>query len=298
MKPVIAILSFLFAGSFCSAQTPKEKFITYSLQIDRAETAAAHNEHVQAMAIYDSAFVLLPFMAPDYFDAVLNALAAGSDDRANDLLIQGAENGMSVEGMYDSTLQAFLLSERSMPYLNMREYMKTRWLQHADTAMINMVGNIGDGNLTIEDSNGAIVQVPDTTAFDRLLAMAQKHGFPTPLAVGSNFYIIQSLLFNQLEDYPDSPKWQQILPYIRSAIDRGALPADYLAPFQDMADLAAGRPMSYGVMLSFYRKDPDKWLLVDRKTLAKNRQSVGLGPIEDYVFRWGLDPELVRFAKP
>ena len=97
MKPVIATFPLLLAATFCNAQTPKEKFITYSLQIDRAETAAAHSEHSQAMAIYDSAFALLPFMAPDYFDAVLNALEAGRDDRANDLLIQATENGLVVE---------------------------------------------------------------------------------------------------------------------------------------------------------------------------------------------------------
>ena len=188
MKPAIAILSLFLAIPCCNAQTPKEKFITYSLQIERAETAAAHGKHAQAMDTYDSAFALLPFMGYDYFDAVVNALKAGSDERANELLIQGTENGLILKGQYDSTLHSFLQSERCMPYLNMQDYMRARWLSHADTVLMRKLRNVGSWYVMVEDSSGNTVQVTDSSAFVRLMALVKESGWPTPLTVGSDFY--------------------------------------------------------------------------------------------------------------
>lgn len=298
MRSAFVLLTLLSTIAAANAQTPKEKFISYGLQIDRAKTAAVHGQHQKAMVIYDSAFAQVPFMSYDYFDAVLNALEAGSDDRANALLIQGTENGLAVEELYDTTMHAFLMSERSMPYLNMREFMKSRWLAHADTTMIRKLREMGNANTWVVDSNGAMVKLPDTLAFHRTMALAKESGWPTPLTVGSDFYRTQSLLFNHLDHYPDSPEWQMALPYIRSAMARGALPPNYLAPFQDMADVAAGKPMTYGTLLLFYRNDPAKWLLVDPSTLENNRRSVGLGPLENLLFQFNLDPTLVRYAAP
>ena len=73
MKPTSVLLLLVCLGTNAIAQTPKEKFILYSLQIDRAKTAAAHGERPAALAIYDSAFKLVPFMAEDHYDAVVNA---------------------------------------------------------------------------------------------------------------------------------------------------------------------------------------------------------------------------------
>ncbi len=229
---------------------------------------------------------------------MINALAAGRDDKANNLLIQATENGFVVEGMYQPDLQAFLLSDRSMPYLNMRDYMKARWLAHADTTAIRKRKDIGSWEVLIVDSIGSVTKGTEPEAFDRLIAFAKEYGWPTPLNVGSAFYMTQNLLLEQLDNYPDNPKWQQVLPYIRSAMDRGALPPDYLAPFQDMEDIKQGVPMTYGIMLSYYREDPSKWYVVDHATLEKNRRSVGLGPIKDFLFRYDLDPSLMRYAEP
>lgn len=56
--------------------------------------------------------------------------------------------------------------------------------------------------------------------------------------------------------------------------------------------------MTYGALLTFNRKETSKWYLVDRATLNANRASVGLGPIEDFAFRTGLDLSKARFAEP
>jgi hypothetical protein len=298
MKPVIVTLVFLCAGNICNAQSQKEKFITYGLQKDRAETAAARGEHAQAMAIYDSAFATLPFLGYDYYDAVLNALEAGSDERANNLLIQGTENGLVVEGLYDSTIISFLQSERCMPYLNMRDYMKACWLSRADTAKIRKMKELGSWWVMIEDTNGNLTKQKDSTAYDRLLVFVKENGWPTTLEMGNQCYYLQYLLLNCLDNYPDNPKWQQVLPYIQGAINRGTLPPDYLAPFQDMADIAAGRPMTYGTLLDYYWDIPSNRNVVERNTLDANRRSIGLGPISDFLFRKEMDPEDVHFVEP
>lgn len=290
------LLAFPMATAMAHAQTPGEKFVQYGLCVDRARTAAAHGAHQEAIAIYDSAFALVPFMAYDQFLAAVNAVQAGDDARANDLLISATENGLTVDGLYDPDLQIFLLSERCMPYLNMRDYMTARWLAHADTAMIRQLADI-PFDVIREDSMGGVQRSIDPAAFDALLALARQSGWPTPITVGSHFLRAQRILFELLDHYPDSPEWQQALPYIRSAMARGALPPDYLTIFQDLADLDQGKPMTYGVMLAYFRETPDKWYVVDRARLEKNRRAVGLGPLEDELFRDHLDPKLVRYAE-
>ena len=179
----------------------------------------------------------------------------------------------------------------------MRDYMNARWLAHADTVLIRKLKAIGGYYVVKEESDGTKVLGTDSTVFDRLFELVTESGYPTPLSVGMAFNHAQKLLLQQLEHYPDSQKFQQVLLYVRTAINRGALPPDHLAPFQDMLDVAAGRPMTYGALLTFNRKEPSKWYLVDMATLNANRASVGLGPIEDLAFRIGIDLSQVRFAE-
>lgn len=278
------------------AQTPKERFIRYGLLLDSAKALDRSGEHLAVVAVFDSAFALVPFMAMDYVPAVLNALAAGRDDRANDLLIQATGNGLDISRYYYPELQEFLLSERARPFLNLQEHMKQRWLDHADTAMIRRLKQLGTGQVMRMDEQGGMHMEFDSTAFDRLIELVQEQGVPTAASVGDEIYCITRTCMDFAADYPDGPKWQQLLPSMRSAMDHGLVPPDLLASVQDMADLFHHRPMTYGEMLPLLINDEGTLLLQGKAHVNAARRAVGLGPIDHLLQHWEIDPAKVRFA--
>lgn len=295
MRAVLLAIG-LVAGLCAQGQSARDRFIRYGLLLDSAQAMDRAGAHAAAVAVFDSAFALVPFMAMDYVPAVLNALAAGRDDRANDLLIQATENGLDISRYYYPELQEFLLSERALPFLNLQEYMKQRWLDHADTAMIRRLKQVGTGQVMRVDAQGGVHMEFDSTAFDRLIELVREHGVPTAASVGDEVYAITHTCMDFAADFPDGPKWQQLLPWLRSAMDRGLVPPDLLASVQDMADQLHHRPMTYGETLPLLTNDADTVLMLDKAHVNAARRAVGLGPIDHLLQRWGINPAKVRFA--
>ena len=159
MRGLNCILLVLVALN-TSAQ--REKFVRYNLALERARWSAHQGDHVSALATYDSAFALIPFVGSDYFQAVKNALQAGNVEKANSLLIKGVENGLPIRQYYDSTVQAFVLSERAMPFLNTWDYMERRYRTHVDTVLINAIEEVGSGHRMVEDPQGGLKREPDS----------------------------------------------------------------------------------------------------------------------------------------
>lgn len=288
---VLPLMALAFA-----AQAQREKLVRYGLLIDRAEWAMNEGRHDMALATFDSAFALVPFMGTDHFYAAKNALLAGRDDRANALLVEGVENGLPLRQYYDSTMQAFLQSERAMPFLNTWDLMEQRYANRMDTAYIRALKVIGGGYRTVELPSGEIIDEKDTTAIDRFMQLVEERGFPTLWNVGQTVWTPHWLLLEQLKGYPNDPRWQRLIPRIQQAINNGGLPPDYLAMFQDMADHAAGRPQTYGTWLGTLREE-DRILLPDKATLDKARASIGLGPIDHDMAKFHVDPTKVIFAE-
>jgi hypothetical protein len=296
MRPALLILGLL-AMPTSHAQTPKEKFIRYGLLLDQALTLSDAGQHENAVPVFDSAFALVPFMANDHVPAILNALAAGRDDRANDLLIQGTENGLVIARHYHQQLQEFLRSERAMPFLNLQEYMHDRWLAHADTAMIRALDEVGGGSRMVVNEQGALHMEFDSTAIDRLIGLVQVHGVPMAAAVGDRIHAITNTCMDFAGDFPDGPKWRQLLPWLRSAMDRGRVPPDLLAAVQDRADMLHHRPMTYGELISKYADAPDHFEMLGKIQVDEARKAVGLGPLDHLLQRWSVDPGRVHFSK-
>lgn len=288
----------LFTLLFVQAQTPKEKFIRYGLLTDEARALADAGLHDAALPLFDSAFALVPFMAGDYVPAVLNALAAGRDDRANALLVQATENGLDIGQVYRPELQAFLQSQRAMTFLNLQEYMKQRWLDHADTGMIRTLSHLGTGQMMVVDQQGAMHWAFDSTAFGRLADMVRDHGVPTAAAVGDAVHAITRLCMDFAGDFPDGERWRPVLPRIQAAMDQGRVPPDLLASVQDQADMLHHRPMTYGELIPMHADAPGHFEMLGQNQVDEARKAVGLGPLDHLLERWGVGPDRVHFQEP
>jgi len=88
---------------------------------------------------------------------------------------------------------------------------------------------------------------------------------------------------------------QEFLPLLQKSVAEGESQGSHLALLEDRILMRTGHPQKYGSQL---RTDPETgeyelYLLEDPYGVDARRAAVGLGPIADYIAKWGLswDPE-------
>lgn len=120
----------------------------------------------------------------------------------------------------------------------------------------------------------------------RLEEIIAEHGYPKESVVkgsaaGAAFLIIQ---------HADIEIQKEYLPMMKEAADSGEASWSQLALLIDRVNLREGMEQVYGSQIyrnedgTFYVKD-----LKDPEYVNQRRKEVGLGPIQDYVSRWGIE---------
>ena len=289
MKSPFLLLAFCVFSISSSAQ--RDKFIRYNLLIDKARTLSAQSDYSNALQRFDSAFALIPWVSYDYLEAIDLALLLKRDEHANDLLIRGVDNGLD-PGMYnDSLLKDFLHSDRSKPFLDQWWYWKQRYEQHIDTTLVHEISDI---MIELHDkTSDEEMRAAWDRVFDKCVDLIERKGFPNQRDAATAVMPLAFLLQSMGGEYPDSPRWRKILPKINLAITEGTLDPSFLCAYQDQHDMASGKPVTYGALISSDGMD-EGTKLPDRATLNDNRASVGLGPIEDLAVRFNLDPVTLK----
>ena len=280
------LLSVLLILSI-TLQAQKEKYIRNDLLLDKAHTLAAQSPGT-ALVYYDSAFVLIKWNGSDYLEAAITALGAGRDDRANNLLIAGAENGLDPWIFYIPILKEFLASDRSQPFVNTWDYMKQRFNAHADTASIHEIEWIIEMRRNNPETAAPLANI-DSICFDRTIELTRRSGFPSPMTVGPSINAVYFMLVANEPTYPDGSQWKEILPAIQAAIASGRISPSFLCELEDLRSLHLGRPIKYGTLIGSWlgKKGIVK---PERSVLNRDRASVGLGPVEDLAVQHDLDP--------
>ena len=263
----------------CCLFAQRQRYVRYNQLLTQADVMDQHGDHARALAVYDSAFALIPWVAEDHVPAVLAALSAGADDRANALLLEAVENGLEVEHYYSPALLRFLNSGQAQAFLDNWGYMQQRFLAHADTAAIAELKAIGTGKHLVREASGDTVVRTDTTAIDRFIALVKLRGFPTARTLGPISGLAQRLLADQAPDYPDGLYWRILSPYINKEIARGTLEPEFLCLFQDIADHDHGRPLTFGVAMHRYLGEPIIRLDAHER-IDRARAALGLSTIE------------------
>ena len=121
---------------------------------------------------------------------------------------------------------------------------------------------------------------------DRIIEIIDTQGWPKKSVVKGSaastvFLIIQ---------HSDIETQKKYLPLMKEAADNGEANWSSLALLIDRDNLREGKEQIYGSQIyrnedgSFYVKD-----LQEPESVNQRRKEVGLGPIEDYVGRWGIE---------
>jgi len=283
------------------AQGQRSAYIAHNRLLDSASALLASARFTDAIPVYEDALVVMPWCPGAYFEPVLASLSIGDAERANHFLSMGVQHGFMPQLFYDSLLNVHWASQASKPF-------RDRWYQDmlvfaagADSNLITVLDSMvevdQDHRSNIHDP--VLIHQVDSSNFEKLIAICTEQGFPSARIIGHGIGKVNLLLFHHANaEYPDSPQWQRILPYIHAAINAGDLDPAYLCMFDDFSDHDAVRPQRFGALVGFYRNKPEEIYLLDRDQVDLNRASVGWGPIDDFARTVGVDLSTVRFAEP
>ena len=121
----------------------------------------------------------------------------------------------------------------------------------------------------------------DSANLTWLRSLIAEKGFPTAAQVGKQGVHLAWVL---LQHADQDPKFQTgLLPVLEQRHSAGELSADDLAKFTDRVLLANGKPQRYGTQFDWFAGDftlPEAASLAD---IDKERSSLGLMPLNDYV---------------
>ena len=89
------------------------------------------------------------------------------------------------------------------------------------------------------------------------------------------------------------------LPIMREAVQKGKANAANLALMEDRVALRQGGKQIYGSQIGTNRETGEQYLLplTDPRKVDERRESVGLGPITEYMSRFGLSWDVEEYLK-
>ncbi|MBK6754037.1 MAG: hypothetical protein IPG69_10680 [Flavobacteriales bacterium] len=77
--------------------------------------------------------------------------------------------------------------------------------------------------------------------------------------------------------------------WARLAVEEGKLAASSLALLEDRIEMRNGRPQIYGSQVRMANGKSTLWAIRDEETVNERRASVGLGLLEEYAARFGIN---------
>ncbi|MBP9925491.1 MAG: hypothetical protein KBF45_05830, partial [Cyclobacteriaceae bacterium] len=130
----------------------------------------------------------------------------------------------------------------------------------------------------------------DKENLEKVLDIIENCGFPTLQAVGqkgmtSTFLVIQHSTRKIREKY---------LPQIKSCAEKGDLSLQEVALMEDRLLMESSEKQKYGTQITSDNVNGG-WKLYpveDLKNVNARRNTMGLGPLQDYVKRWSIELEL------
>lgn len=133
-----------------------------------------------------------------------------------------------------------------------------------------------DGVITTED------EAIDFGHLEVVVNILEKCGMPSianvdTIGMEAIFFTLQHATFN---DYP-----QKYLEEMRKAAQKGDLKSSLLALFEDRINMREHKPQIYGTQVM----DNKLYDLADPEYVNQRRESVGLGPIEEYLKNWNIE---------
>jgi hypothetical protein len=273
--------------------------------ISAAESLYTAKSYPASAASYHAAFALSPGRAPDYYNAACSAALSGDTSTALAWLDSAVAKGWKnlnhletdtdlsslhttagwttvtgklrsivdeIEKNYDKPLQKELIAIYEDDQGIRREFLaaveKDGWKSPA------------------ADSLGNIMSARDSVNLVRIKAILDEKGWVGPGKVGGQANMTLFLVIQ----HADLATQQKYLPMMREAVARGDAEKPNLALLEDRVALGEGRKQLYGSQIGTDDSTGKNYVLPleDPDNVDARRAEMGLGPLAEYVKRWGI----------
>jgi hypothetical protein len=278
---------------------------TAAASVATAESLYTAKEYPASAAAYRSAFAWAPGTAQDFYNAACSAALAGDTSTALAWLDSAVAKGWrnpghletdtdlsslhvtagwttvtgrlrsivdEIEKNYDKPLQKELIEIYEDDQGIRREFLaaveKEGWKSPA------------------ADSLGKVMSARDSVNLVRIKAILDEKGWLGPGKVGGQ----ASMTLFLVVQHADLVTQQKYLPMMREAAARGDAEKRNLALLEDRVALGEGRKQLYGSQIGVDDSTGKNYVLPleDPDNVDARRARMDLGPMADYVKRWGI----------
>jgi len=301
VKPVLVIFSaalLVACPGTLRAQSPTGVIAT-------ADSLYNAKQYTASAASYRSAFALGPGTAPDYYNAACSAALAGDSSTAlawlDSAVARGWTNINHLETDPDlSALHATagwtVLMERLRSIVAEIEKGYDKPLRAELLAIDEDDQGIRREFVAVVDSEGwkspradslaKIMASRDSVNLVKVKAILDSLGWVGPKKVGAQ---ANNTLFLVIQ-HSDLATQQRYLPMMLDAVARGDAARSNLALLEDRVALGEGRKQLYGSQIGVDDSTGKYFIrpLEDPDNVDARRAQMELGPLADYVKRWGI----------
>jgi hypothetical protein len=309
MKTIFALSLFLFLVVFTSqAQSSYTDLVSAAWQLYEAGDYAASAEK------YQEAFQLQDGRPSDLYNAACSS-ALSDDKRTAIKMLKKARKAGWINARHlqqDTDLQSLhgtrsweKLVARMQADLDAREANYDKVLQgelleiyEEDQGIrrvfINTANELGWDHPSV-DSLGKIMHFKDSVNLIRVQEILDEHGWVGPDLVGGQ---ANQTLFLVIQ-HADLEVQQKYLPMMREAVELGNARPSALALLEDRVALREGRKQIYGSQIGRNPDTNQQYVLPleDPDNVDARRASMGLGPLADYVSRYGLEWDVEEYKR-
>jgi len=287
----------------------------YKAKISEASTLYHEGKYTESAECYTAAFEMTETpVYGDLYDAACAAALAGQTDGAFKFMHRSIEAGWEKSAHMNTDPDLVTLRENTDRWSKLEpaitEAMRTRYGDAFNEELAAVLADIYKDDQGIRSEWYRLEKeygnpLPDSVSEDfmrrfhhtdsvclvRMEKIIAEHGWPKRSMVGRTgasavFLVIQHAPLETQERY---------FPMLEAAVADGEARAADMALMIDRILMRKGLPQRYG---SQVRPDPqtgerDFFPIEDPANVNARRDSVGLGPIEDYARRYGIEWEVV-----
>lgn len=296
MKHLTFIFAVLFT-QFASAQSFEET-------IRAASEAYSKAEFEESALLYSKAFKLQDGSALDYYNAGCSWALTGDTVVSIRYLATAAKYGwnnskhlkndadlLSLHGVKDWQLVVDMVQKNTDEFeKDFDKPLKSQLEEiYVKDQMLRQLYQDAEAKFGKESEEmnyfWELMAEQDSLNEIEVIAIIEKHGWVGKSKVGGQanmalWLVIQHASIELQEKY---------LPVLRESVLAGESSGSHLALLEDRILMGNGKPQTYGSQITVDEAGNQVvYEIRDPEYVNKRRREVGLGPIEDYVARWGI----------
>ncbi len=307
MKTLVQLIIIFSLALNLSAQT-------YGALISEGDKYYNEKDYKASLKSYLKAFKVKDASSTHLYNAACSASLAGKKGKAFKLLNESIDAGwidvnhMKKDGDLNNLHDSKKWQEAITKTEKAKEALEAKWDKPLRNELMDIfasdqdirrayidMSNTKGWDAPETDSLAKIMIHTDSVNLVRLEKILNERGWVGPDLVGSRasqaiFLVIQ---------HSDLEVQEKYLPMMREAVEKGNARSASLALLEDRVALRQGKNQTYGSQVGRNPDTNESYVLPldDPENVDERRAKMGLGPISEYVSRWSIEWDPVKYKE-